>query len=277
MKSCVLICTLIILLPNLCLAQSFEKTFSTSTDERFPSQSNYTYVFHDDSTFRYDEYSFSIMKSSYDQHKYFNGIYLSYHNRIVLIPNFDEYYDTTVRNGFIFLYDSIGDRIIDQKTLIDYRTEGGLIRVNKRIALVNSAAQDTSTYYYPFRPFTKDTTLTIDFCKTYFPCLDFLKDVELTVNDHSFDPSISGYDEKGRLTAHCLEGWFNMSSIPTTIEFHYKPDSDLIYRIYHSSIDNYWHDTRPYHEFQYDESGNLTKIKFSFGDDGIVEEYEILH
>jgi hypothetical protein len=198
-----------------------------------------------------------------------------YNDTIELIYGVNSNYDSTILAGRFFHYDTIAARIIDLHTLQSYQSGGGDLRQVNKVSLVNHYSNDTWNYFLPNASVFGDSVVTFEFCKTYFPCLDFLKDVEFNYEIEAYGLNVAGYDDEGRLAVYCLDGWFDMSSIPTVIEIRYATDSDLIERIHYSSMDTHFSGDKPFYSFDYDSKGNLIRIKFFANEDELVEEYRV--
>lgn len=155
--------------------------------------------------------------------------------------------------------------------------------IKKKVGLIDTFSNDTSYYYFPSNIKTGEASVKIEYCARYFNCLNFLKEIHSfyyrkdSVSCLNFNHE-SVYDSLGRLTAYCVNGWFDMNSLPWVIFISYVDNTDLVKMIKHTDHMSYgdhsFEDT--YQTFIYNANGNIDEIDFYTGLGELTRSYKIV-
>jgi len=147
------------------------------------------------------------------------------------------------------------------------------------VALVDARFQDT--LYYPIPPFSKEKVykITDRYAMRHFYCLGFMHQAQLRTEAGQWggSPDDHAFDEQGRLRSYCVQGWFNMSSIPWIVELDYDKKKDHVTKISHHRMIIHGN---PAFEgscqtFHYNDENSLTKIDFFDKNNELVTSYSV--
>ncbi len=148
------------------------------------------------------------------------------------------------------------------------------------LAVIDSKFQDTTYHRLPANNEGGGPPISMEFAIEHFHFLSYLKQATLRAAEGGLlaSPADHAFDSQGRLVRYCVSGWFNMSSIPWTINIEYDEASNLIKKISHDSPilsgDSAYEGS--FQEFSYDKEGNLTLVDFYTRDGELSSSYEMV-
>ena len=282
-----------ILLVNLLLmlsfwlgAQGIDQTYlrSKSCDPEGiqPSLFSDQYVFKKDGNYRFVsiyQYYIDAMTTMAIGTDETNGTYTRVKDTIYIIS------DKGVKRKL--LVDEVRNRLIDLETLHGFYslnawrdTMGICLEINEIVRIADDIDSNYFNLYIPTGSETGKAQISLAVLTEYLQPLSFLKGA--FVEEAQGGPNTHSYDPLGRVVFYCARGWFNMSSIPWTVQVKYAKGTNLITKTIHHGRGFYLNSLEKIHEddgyetYSYHANNDLQQVKF-YSADGVLRRTISIH